>query len=67
MLIRLIIFAFVLGCLVIGVVAIWGVLRWIGGPARAPSEDTLPETIRTIAFIVLIILMFGVTSGVMGA
>jgi len=49
MLIRLIIFAFVLGCLVIGVVAIWGVLRWIGGPARDPTEDTLPETIRTIA------------------
>lgn len=64
---RLIIFAFVLGCLAIGAMAVWALLRWIGGPARNPQEDTLPETIRTIAFIILIILMFGVTSGAMGA
>jgi len=64
---RLIIFAFVLGCLAIGALAVWALLRWIAGPTRDPQEDTLPETIRTIAFIILIILMFGVTSGAMGA
>lgn len=55
--------------LAIGGLAIWAVWRWIGGPApiHPVKEDTVPETVRTIAFIVLVILLFGVTSGFLGA
>ena len=55
--------------LTIGGLIIWAVLRWIGGPApvQPVKEDTVPETVRTIAFIVLVILLFGVTSGLLGA
>lgn len=67
--IKLFFFVMVLVPLVVGGLLIWGLLRWIGGPAPAQSvkEDTVPETVRTIAFIVLVILLFGVTSGFLGA
>lgn len=67
--IKLFFFLLVLIPLTIGGLVIWGVLRWVGGPApKAPvKEDTVPETVRTIAFIVLVILLFGVTSGLLGA
>jgi hypothetical protein len=55
--------------LAIGGLAIWALLRWVNGPApvQPVKEDTVPETVRTIAFIVLVILLFGVTSGFLGA
>jgi len=28
--------------------------------------DTVPETVRTIAYLVLLVVMFGVTSGLLG-
>lgn len=66
---KLIVFMIVLIPLVIGGLIIWGLLRWFGGPAPAQptKEDTVPDTVRTIAFIVLVILLFGVTSGFLGA
>lgn len=67
--IKLFFFLIVLVPLAIGGLLIWALLRWIGGPAPVPpvKEDTVPETVRTIAFIVLVILLFGVTSGFLGA
>ena len=65
--IRLILLFAVLMMLAIGALMVLGVLRWLNGPAPKQKEDTLPETFRTIAFIVLIVLMFGVTSGILGA
>ena len=55
--------------IILAVLAVWGVLRWIGGPPPVPpvKEDTVPDTVRTIAFIVLVILLFGVSSGLLGA
>lgn len=54
--------------LVIGGLVVLAILRWFKGPApKAIKEDTVPETVRTIAFIVLVILLFGVTSGFLGA
>ena len=55
--------------LAIGGLAIWAILRWVGGPAPVDSvkEDNVPKIVQTIAFIVLVILLFGVTSGILGA
>lgn len=67
--IKLFVFLLLLVPLTIGALVIWVVLRWIGGPAPvdAMKEDTVPKTVQTIAFIVLLILLFGVTSGLLGA
>ena len=66
--IKLLLLFFALIPLFIGGLAIWAILRWVKGPAPMPiKEDTVPETVRTIAFIVLVILLFGVTSGFLGA
>ncbi len=52
----------------IGGLIILAILRWFKGPApKTLTENTVPETVRTIAFIVLVILLFGVTSGFLGA
>jgi len=64
---RLILLAMFLLILAIGALALLGVLRWVSGPASKPGEDTVPETFRTIAYLVLLVLMFGVTSGLLGA
>ncbi|MCK0120040.1 MAG: hypothetical protein ABJO29_04270 [Yoonia sp.] len=53
---------------IMGGLVIWALLRWFNGaPPQKSIGETLPETIRTIAFIVLVILLFGVTSGFLGA
>jgi hypothetical protein len=59
-----VLFPFLLGGFVL-----WAVLRWFNGPIakRKKKEDKVPETVRTIAFVVLVILLFGVTSGFLGA
>lgn len=37
-------------------------------PAKLPSQrDTMPDTVRRIAYVALIVLMFGVVSGWLGA
>ncbi len=36
-------------------------------PARPHKEDTMPATFQTIAYVVLIVLMFGVATGWLGA
>lgn len=65
---KLVFLALALIPLVIGGLIIWALLRWLGGPTPKPvKEDTVPETVRTVAFIVLVILLFGVTSGFLGA
>ena len=44
-----------------------GVLRWVNGPAATRSETTVADNFRTMAYLVLVVLMFGVTSGILGA
>jgi len=67
--IKLFFLLIVLVPLAIGGLAIWAILRWIGGPAPVEpvKEDNVPKIVQTIAFIVLVILLFGVTSGILGA
>ena len=64
---RLILLGLFLVILAIGAIAVLAALRWVSGPASRPEEGKMPESFRTIAYIVLIVLMFGVTSGALGA
>jgi len=63
---RLILLALFLLILAAGALFVLGVLRWVGGPASKSEGDTVPETVRTIAYLVLLVVMFGVTSGLLG-
>lgn len=64
---RLILLFSFLVILAMGALFVVLALRWIAGPAKRPQEGPMPESFRTIAFLVLIVLMFGVTSGLLGA
>lgn len=64
---RLILLVMFLLVLALGALLALAVLRWISGPAPSPKEDTVPDTFRRVAHLVLIVLMFGVTSGALGA
>jgi len=64
--IRLILFAFLIACIAVGVGAIMIVVRSLGNPARSPERDTMPETFQRAAYVMLIVLLFGVTSGWLG-
>ncbi len=64
---RLILLFFFLVVLAIGALFVLAAIRWVSGPASQPKGDTVPETFRTIAYLVLIALMFGVSSGLLGA
>lgn len=66
--IKLLIFFLLLFPVLIGMLLIWALLRWFNGaPPKQSIGDTLPDTIRRIAFVVLVILLFGVTSSFLGA
>ena len=64
---RLILFAFVLLGLAIAVSSVMMMLRSFGPNRPASKEDTMPKTFSTIAYVLLIILMFGIASGLLGA
>lgn len=53
---------------ILGGLVIWILLRWFNGaPPKRSMEDAVPDMVRTIAYVVLVILLFGVTSGFLGA
>lgn len=65
---RLILFALLLLGLLIVFAALMSVVRSFStDPAPQPTEDTMPNTFRSIAYGLLIFLMFGVTIGWLGA
>ena len=64
--IRLIAFAFLLACLAVGVAAIMVAVRAVNGPSPNTERDTMPETFQRAAYVMLIVLLFGVTSGWLG-
>lgn len=64
---RLILLGLFLVVMAMGAIAVLAMLRWISGPASQPEGGKMPESFRTIAYLVLLALMFGVTSGVLGA
>jgi len=66
LLIRLVLLIFLLACLAIGVAAVLIAIRSFSSPARATQRDTMPETFQRAAYVMLIVLLFGVTSGWLG-
>lgn len=67
---RLIFFALLLSGIVIATAAILAALRAIGGPAPddpTRKADPMPKTLQTAAYVLLIIVMFGVVTGWLGA
>jgi len=64
---RLVFFAILVLILFAGVLAVINVLAAIGGKSDKREVDTMPRTFSRIAYVVLILLMLGVTSGLLGA
>lgn len=69
---RIILFVLVLAALALAISTVLNVLRdalrtTTGTINRATQEDIMPDTFRRIAYVALIILMFGVAAGVLGA
>ena len=64
--IRLVMFAFLLACIAVGISAIMAATRSFGHSAPSTERDTMPETFQRAAYVMLIILLFGVTSGWLG-
>ena len=64
---RLIIFAIVLLGLALAVSSVITVLRSFAPERAGPKGDTMPKTFSTIAYVLLIVLMFGVVTGWLGA
>lgn len=65
---RLLILLFVLSALAFAVVTVWLALSSVRAkdtdqPRKPTQGDSLPDTFKTIAYILLIVLMLGVTTG----
>ncbi len=67
---RLALFFFLVASVALAFAAVIALFRSVFiGPDRVPSKghtDTMPKTFRTIAYVLLLIVMFGVTSGLLG-
>ncbi len=63
--VRLILLALVALCIV--VVAICVVARLVAKPTSASEakEDTMPDTFKTVAYVLLLMLMVGITTGLL--
>ena len=70
---RLILMVAVVAAILAVVSLAWGPTRPLRDPATGPrpvsrkKEDSMPATFHTIAYVLLIVLMFGVATGWMGA
>ena len=60
----LLVFVGIFALAVFGIVA---GLRTLTGSAKETKEDSMPQTFSRIAYVVLIILMFGICAGFLGA
>ena len=52
---------------VIAMITVFGTMQAVVRLAQGKEDDHMPDTFKRIAYIVLVILMFGVTSGWLGA
>lgn len=52
---------------VIAMITVFGTMQAVVKLAQEKEDDHMPDTFKRIAYIVLVILMFGVTSGWLGA
>ena len=63
---RLIFFALVAIILVIVVAAAMSIMQPDQDTRQKGTQDAMPDQLRTAAFIALLVVMFGVTSGAIG-
>lgn len=63
---RLILFVVLIAALAMAFSAIVSALRVIEPQHTSGTGDTMPKTISKVAYVVLIILMFGIASGWLG-
>ncbi|MBQ2261190.1 MAG: hypothetical protein II336_07485 [Loktanella sp.] len=64
---RIILLVMFVSVIAVGFLAVMGTLRAITGPAAEKDEEPMPAPFRRISYTVLIVLMFGVTTGWLGA
>jgi len=61
---RLILMLLFFAALALAMTAAWTFVRTVSGAAsRSTQEATLPDTFKTVAYALLIVLMFGVVTG----
>ena len=69
---RLILFLLLFASAILAIVAVMALLKPAGG-SSAPGmsvqkkEDTMPDTFRTVAYVLLLVLMVGVATGWLGS
>lgn len=68
---RLILILLFVAVIVITVTSVMSLVRSLGGAESRPAsgalmEFSMPGAIQTIAFVLLVVLMFGVTTGLIG-
>ncbi|WP_394178196.1 hypothetical protein [Yoonia maritima] len=56
-----------LAILAVAGLALLGTVQAVALWAQGKEEDQMPQTFKRISYIVLVILMFGITSGMLGA
>ena len=64
---RLILFVFLLSGLVLALASVMVALRSAAPADRSQTQDTMPKPFRLISYTLLMLLMLGVTSGILGA
>ena len=64
---RLVLFVFLLAGLVLAFASVMIALRVIAPSHTSGTGDSMPRTFSTIAYVLLILLMFGVVTGWLGA
>ena len=64
---RLILLLSFVAVLALGFLAVLGAVRVMAGGAADKDTEPMPAPFRRISYIVLVVLMFGVTSGWLGS
>ncbi len=64
---RLILFVFLLAGVALAFASVMMALRAVAPANDTRKGDTMPKTFSTIAYVLLILLMFGIATGWLGA
>ena len=65
--VRLILLVVFVALIAIAVLAVLATMQTVARVAVGKDEDTMPDTFKRIAYVVLVVLLLGVTSGLLGA
>lgn len=61
--VRLIFIALVALAIVIAITSVMALFAIRSATTSKPKEDTMPDTFKTAAYVLLLLLMFGITTG----